>query len=260
MTTSLPRSVSTLITHFKSLRLGKQRVKTPYFMRYKNSGHQGAHYALSGKGRPEDIESLANEYARAEKFDFDTHTPLEIRSFLLRNSLGIDCSGLAMWLLDAWLQEMGEGRVWERVSAPRGLICKLKFKLRPENNINTDMLTSEPGSRKIQTVLGIRSGDLIRTRAGRHVLFVTATSAKAINYLHSTRHYGDDNGIIEGMIEITKPTEDLADQNWLPEHGDDNQAYKGYKTHPADNGVWRLKALDKPLVAGPIGGPRSDLL
>ena len=119
--------------------------------------------ALVGKGTAKEIALKTIEFANESDLKLVDLTPQQIYNFQKKHHLGIDCSGLACHLLNFYFDSKLNVR---RTSA--------------------DMLTSIPLSKKID-ISDLKTGDLIRQKNGKHVLFVIEKIGDKIIYVDSSR-------------------------------------------------------------------------
>ena len=103
----------------------------------------------------------------------------------------------------------------------------------------------------------ILPGDFIRSKGkvknSHHILLITRVIKQdgfiiEVEYVHSSKHYEDENGVKFGRIQITDLSKPLEKQNWLEIRRGKNYSYEGYITDLQDNGVRRLKKLSIPNI------------
>ena len=131
--------------------------------------------ALVGKGSAKEIALKTIEFANTENIRLIDLNPQQIYNFQKKHQLGIDCSGLAVHLLNFYFGTKLEVR---RTSA--------------------DMLTSAPLSKKIP-ITGAKTGDLIRQKSGHHVLFIVEKIDNQIIYVDSSLK---GRGVRYGQFDI----------------------------------------------------------
>jgi hypothetical protein len=238
----IPDELQSFIDKYFKLKIKELEVICPYFINSSMGIMRKPVFA--GKADPFEIESTANELL-ANKV-YATKTPELIRQDMIEEGLGIDCSGLVYQIYNKWLQDIlhkGELKDYlPKINSfnPRKILSR---RLKPESSVSADMFTSEPISEKIN-VKDICPGDLIRTRGGKHVLFVIEVEydndqPKKVTFVNSATYY-KRNGIRFGEITFT------IDLNLISADWDDNDpnepvnyAYKGYRELINKNGVFR---------------------
>jgi len=107
----------------------------------------GIPYFFSGKGTWQEIKAVSSDYKTLKK-----------------QKIGLDCSGLAVHLLNLWFSQNLNVR---RTSA--------------------DMLTSPPLSKSVSDLNLINTGDLIRTKNGHHVIFIIEKISDVLYCVDSSR-------------------------------------------------------------------------
>lgn len=87
------------------LDLGGKKVPTPY-RRNEFGNYQKIGPEFQGKSSPEVLIKTTEKLAIEQKFDLNKASVEEIREFMRKNKLGIDCSGFAYRLLDELVKEV----------------------------------------------------------------------------------------------------------------------------------------------------------
>ncbi len=239
----LPEEVKQLINHYFNLKVNSKRLKSPYHINVK---HVRAELrSLVGKGTPQEIQEEVNIFAKLRNFNLEKASKEEIRQFMQKEGIGIDCSGLIAHILDTWLKSEKKGNLKSNLKFPKtSFLKRIIINIRPIENINANLLTNDDNTIPVE-LKEAQIGDLIRLKGipkGDHIAIITDINDKEIQYLHSSRHYGDDNGVKIGKIEIIDRNQDLDKQKWLEKDKDGvcwtlNQ----YKKDKQDNGIRRPK-------------------
>jgi hypothetical protein len=242
MVKKLPEEVQKFIDRYFALDVAGKKVICPYFM---NIGGIFKDSVMAGKGDPLEIEAKAADiFSHISLVDKSEEF---IRTEMLDHGLGVDCSGLVYQILNKWLRDVankGEFKDYlpkQKTFNPRKMVSRL---LKPQSSVNADMLTSEPISTKVE-IKDIQPGDMIRTRGGKHILFITEVeynadkTPKTLTFVNSTTYY-IRNGMRYGKIHLNHEL-NLSTSTW-----DDNDpgeatnfAYKGYRELMDNNGVFR---------------------
>ena len=162
----------------------KHYIGLPYMINIIRDGRIIKERFMGAKGHWKDIEKETKRLAKQNKINLDKLSPQRLYNFQKKHKIGIDCSGLATQLLIYYGKLMGR-----------------KISLNPRK-ISADMLTSEPLSTKINDIDDIQTGDLIRQKNGRHVLFVIEKKGKTIDYIDSS-FWG--RGVKYGQVDLTDP-------------------------------------------------------
>lgn len=160
-------------TKLEELRLEVLKyIGLPYFINIPKIS--SSENALVGKGSAKEIALKTIEYANDENIKLIDLDPKQIYSFQKKHKLGIDCSGLACQLLNFFFDTNLDVR-----------------------KTSANMLTSSPLSQQIDAK-DLKTGDLIRQKDGKHVLFVIEKIGDKVIYVDSSRdrrgvHYGEFN-------------------------------------------------------------------
>lgn len=183
------------------------------------------HPRRQGKSSPEDILDQLKKDAFEQSFDLKSASIDEIRDFMQKNNLGIDCSGFAYRILDELIQKVRNTDLRTIVGQHVGAT-------------NVKLLTSEKFSDKIN-LFQIKSGDLIKVNSSKkipHVLVVIEATPEKIIYAHSSQ--GGVGGVHTGEITIINPSLPIENQTW-------NEKFL-IKSYGTGDGIYRLKTLSIP--------------
>jgi len=138
-----------------------------------------------------------------------------------QEGIGVDCSGFVAHLLDTLLRVEKKGSLSSNIILPKtNLFRRISALIRPIENINAKLLTNEQNTVKIEAE-DVRTGDLLRLKGlkhGHHIALVVDTRTgkngkKEIEYVHSTRYYGDENGVRRGIIKLQNGKEEWLEKD-----------------------------------------------
>src|SRR5438105_1807755 len=87
------------------LNLGGKKVPTPYRLNHPYQSDSKKY----GKSSPEQLTQDVIEKATEQDFNLDNASVDEIRVFMKKNLLGIDCSGFVYWCLNELLKKTWQG-------------------------------------------------------------------------------------------------------------------------------------------------------
>jgi hypothetical protein len=135
---------------------------------------------LGGKGNCRQIATETIRLAQKQNLDLTKSTNQEFYNFQKKNHLGIDCSGLAVQLLNFYFGT----------------------ELNPRK-LSANMLTSAPISKEIIDQNNLKTGDLVRQKDGHHVLFIVEKQDNIITYVDSSR---EGRGVKYGTADLTDKT------------------------------------------------------
>ncbi|PCI30396.1 hypothetical protein COB55_00305 [Candidatus Wolfebacteria bacterium] len=225
-----------VIDSYLSFSTNVDRVSIPY---YNNARHdiRGGLNVFGGKGSIEDIHEEIDILAKKEHVDLKSLPGEDLKKFLVEHNIGIDCSGLTYYILDAELRATKQGSLKGNLSfrPVHGIIGALFGRMRGVRNTNVKVLAHKANSTPI-SLLNIQPADLIIMTdiAGKyvhnHVLIIhkviyKGTTPTEIHYTHTIAWSTDgkyDHGVRQGIIEITDPEKPLPDQKWS-ENGETNR-------------------------------------
>lgn len=232
----------------------------PYFNNRRKRARGGLR-VLIGKGSPAEIAEETTIEAKLTRTDLATLSTDKLKEFLVSRDLGVDCSGFAYHVLDAFAKET-VGKPIRSLVKPirRGLVGGLLARLRPAENTGVASFAHESNSFVIP-VADARAGDIVtfigtgRDKTYNHILVVTgvdrvpATAESAeglrISYAHSYAWPSDgtlNHGVREGDILVTGS--DLLGGVWKERGavGSDNYTFTSARD-AKETSVRRLKAF-----------------
>lgn len=226
-----------VIAEYLILPFPGRAVNAPYFNNQRNKV-RAALRVLVGKGTPAEIVEEAHIISLRDKLDLSALSDAELKKFLVEQNLGVDCSALAYYILQAETHARGLGSLRKKIIFPSAttIFRKIIARLRPAENTDVTTLASDHNSRTV-TLAEIAPGDMIILwRTGlehklNHVLIVHEVAGQQIFYTHTLRWSKEgkyDHGVRQGMITITDPNAPLVVQQWTEK-----------KCVSADNETWQ---------------------
>jgi len=259
MKKSLPRRVSNFVNSYFNLPLGGKKVACPYFINIRKMRQRMGLRVLIGKGTPEEIiqETLIYEKLRGANF-FDM-TEDEIRDFMVKRHIGIDCSGFIVHVLNRWLKTLNKKRLWKYIKFPKqSLYRRIARLLRPVENISVTTLTNSENTKHIRNLNNLRCGDLIRLKGlkgGHHVMMISKLIkekgiVKSFKYIHATRWYKDKHGVREGEVIVKDVNSPLYKQKWMDSLNGKNWTYEEVLKDKNYSQIRRIEKL--PIYSGKI--------
>jgi hypothetical protein len=225
----------------------------PYFNNKRRKIRSGLRVE-KGKGTPEEIAeecAIDAKLARVRISDLSTD---KLKEFLVEQDLGVDCSGFAYHVLNAYSQEKNGKSIQSYIKTKReGFVGRLIAKLRPAENIGVSTLADERNSIEVK-VGELRPTDLIvflgtgTDKIYNHVLVVTSVErgdTTRISYAHSYSWPSDgvyNHGVREGDILVHG--EDMLGGTWKEQGamGADNYTFESARTAKVFS-IRRLKAF-----------------
>jgi hypothetical protein len=249
MIDELPKSAQTIIHRYQNLPLGNKKVQCPYYINIKNlrMGLQ----VLIGKGTPEEIIQESLIYEKLRGVNFFKMSIEEIREFLVKRHIGIDCSGFVVHVLNSWLQNNNKKPIWRYLKYPRQNLYRwIARKLRPVENISAKLLTDDSNTDPVVNLNNVKPGDLIRSRGIKegmyHVMVISKVKrnngdVESFSYVQATKWYDDKHGVREGEVIIRYPRKSLRAQEWTDTYKGRNWTYEEISVDPKYSQVRRLK-------------------
>jgi len=241
-----------VIDQYKNFRIGHTECSIPYY----NNRHmrvRASFKAENGKGSPKDIFDEVSNLLAKEKIDQKTLSSIELKKFLVDNNIGIDCSGLAYYILS---NEYGS--IDKHLAYPfcKGLIGKIRCKFRPVENTDVATFAHEKNSRVVE-IKNANPGDIITmvgsedSKERDHILVIDQIEYQnfvptKLHYINSTAwptdgEYG--HGVRDGSIEITDITKPLVEQRWIEAEKTGDENYNFARAKKSHTELRRLKWL-----------------
>ncbi|OGH58825.1 MAG: hypothetical protein A2725_03685 [Candidatus Magasanikbacteria bacterium RIFCSPHIGHO2_01_FULL_33_34] len=264
----LSNEAQKVIDAYLNLPIKNNFISVPYF----NNARQkirGGLKVFTGKGNPKEIIEEISIIAQKNKINLDKFNQEQTKQLLVDNNIGIDCSGLAYYILNAELKAKTNKSLQSVIKFPtiKNIFRKLIAKLRIVQNVNVLTFAQDENSHSILKK-NIKPGDfIVMINAGikqdrDHIIVITKTnceyntpdstnnlSIKKISYVHSFAWNKDgkyNHGVREGEIEIINENAGLLDQLWT-EQCKTNQENETYirATQAKTLEIRRLNALDE---------------
>ncbi len=241
-----------IIDTFLHLPIKNHVISCPYFNNKVAKARAGLRVNL-GKGSPEDIKQEIALIARKKHIDLEQLSRDDVKQFFVDNNIGIDCSGLAYYILDAQTIAQTEKPLRKFLSFPKthNPLRKLIRRFRPIENTNVKVFAHNTNSQSI-ALKNVQPGDII-TMIGTgknhdldHILVIhqveyTEDMPKKIYYTHSLKWLADgkyNHGVKQGTITITELQQDITKQLW-EESG---------KKDKENETLWRAKTANKTAL------------
>src|SRR3989338_10211542 len=138
MKVELSPEAKILIDRYFNIKVGEWSFACPYFMNER--GLRNLPIAYSGKGLPEEIEAeISKIYERKKGV---VKSAASAKNMMILCSLGIDCSGLVVNILDEHLKETRGLSIYDVVRYP-SLVWRLRAYFRTQLGYRSEEHTSE---------------------------------------------------------------------------------------------------------------------
>lgn len=253
-----PKAEQLIATYLNLPFKGILGVRCPY-LNNARLHQRGQLRVLVGKGSPQEIVeeaqivSIHYHHGIFDKNgdcclhdDHDGHdtTAETIRTFLINNNLGVECSGFVTHVLRAHYLETKkiDSTKLMHIVSPHHILRWFIACFRPIENINVKTYTNDTNTTVIASDKNsfdstkLQPGDLItmlETGPGNkrnHIVLIREIAKNKLHYVHarawtSEGKYG--HGVTVGTITITKPKGSLLDQTWEEKGvtGDKNETW-----------------------------------
>jgi hypothetical protein len=226
-----------VIDQYLNFKVGPAVCSVPYFNN-KTAKLRGALAVHAGKGSPKEIcEEVQSILLKAHTTE-DSLTSESLKKILADNTIGIDCSGFAYYVLNAESEEAGKGPLDKHISFVQatGLFRKLIASWRPVGNVGVSTLAHNNNSHIIN-LKDIQPGSLItmindaEESERDHILVIHQVEYQnfipyKLHYSHAVAYPEDGiygTGIKQGTIEITDINKPVTEQVWT-ENGRQGEA------------------------------------
>lgn len=202
-------------------------VNVPYYNN-KRIGLKGALRAETGKGSPREVYEEVLIKGKTNNLTPASFTSGSLREFMIREGIGIDCSGLVYHVLNAESISRKIGTIDKRLHFPLAgnIFRRLRAKMRPVENTDVATLASDKNSHVIPTK-EIQPGDfisMIGTSSDTRDHIVVVHQIEYQNFLPATVHYTHSvaypedgeygHGVRQGKIDILDPGKPILEAVW----------------------------------------------
>ncbi len=215
-----------IIDNYINFRISNAKCSIPYF----NNKTKGSRLSLAvkiGKGKPSEIQEEVNSIIIKNRVDKSSLSNNDLQKILTENNLGIDCSGLAYHILDAEIFTTTKRHLNEKLHFSGNLINKIRSKIRPTENTNVSVFSSNENS-KIIKLSEVTPGDFIsimdndQTIIRDHILVIYQVDfensiPKTIYYIHSIAYPQEkpsQTGVRQNKIDIHDINTPITQAKW----------------------------------------------
>ncbi len=259
-TRTLSDSTRSLITAYDSFTLGGAKIRIPYFNNKKTGIRRGLPAQL-GKGSPEEITQEILIHLKTTRDKVPTLTPDALTQLMVNESIGIDCSGYAFYILDTESRARKLGALDRHLKFPlvRNIFMRFIARLYPASNTDVATLAHSSNSSEIK-IDDVTPGDIItilnssqHSQGDRnHILIIESVDYQnfkpiTIHYTHSIAWPSDgtfNHGVRHGRIDILNSTQSLIEQRWTEIHENIQENTVNYTHEKAKSGTTTLRRLN----------------
>ncbi len=212
--------------HFSN---GDISVNVPYYNNRRGQVRGGLR-VLIGKGSPSDINDEITLFSLKEKVSLRNMPSSLLKEFMVNHNVGIDCSGLAYYILNAESLERKKGTLQNHLKFPyaRTIIRRIISAIRPAENTGVTTFAHDTNSRKIE-LQSVEPGDFVTMLHDKenskydhiivfHQIEYQNNIPTTLHYTHSMAWPTDgeyNHGVRQGVIQIIDPSKPLIDQVWV---------------------------------------------
>jgi len=221
-TKTLSARAMSVIDQYLHFTVGNATCSVPYFNN-KTANLRNALRVKIGKGNPKEIQDEVLSLIVKNHIPVELLTSESLKKILVENNIGVDCSALTYYILNAENEDSGKGSLNKRLSFVnrRGFFGKIRAKMRPVENCDVATFADEKNSQLV-FLREVQPGDLIIMTGGTssstnsvdvtrdHILVVHRVdyhnSVPVVLYYTHTVAYPEDGlygtGIRQGKIEL----------------------------------------------------------
>ncbi|MFB6226447.1 MAG: hypothetical protein ABEJ02_03785 [Candidatus Paceibacteria bacterium] len=257
MKKSLSKPAQKIIDQYLNLEIVGTQISCPYFNNRKQKVRNGLKVEV-GKGSPKQITEETKRIAKKKNINLKQLNAEELRKLLIDNNIGIDCSGLAYYILNAEVKKRKEISLQKQLDfSNKGLIRRVIAKLRTVENIGVDLLAHRSNSEQIDTAQ-VQPGDIIAIEnygpqqkkshiAVIHSVEYADNQPRELGLIHSFEWSSDGEyggGVRKWKINIDNISNGILQQTWI-EKGEKNENNETYISaqDAVDLSLRRLLAL-----------------
>jgi hypothetical protein len=218
-----------VINQYLHFQVGTAVCSVPYF----NNKTRGARVSLrayAGKGSPKEIFDEVETLILRHHIDPNSLSDEALKKIMTDNNIGIDCSGLAYYILNTESEERKTGSLDRKLSFIncRGILGKIRCSINPVGNCDVATLADNTNS-SVKSIKDIQPADIITMMSSEnggernHILIVHQVEYQnsiptKMHYTHTVAYPEDGvygTGIKQGAIEILDPAKSILDQRWI---------------------------------------------
>jgi len=209
----IPEAGQKIIDSYLEMIIGGKPIICPYYTNLKKQ--RAALRVFLGKASAQEIINEANFISLKEEIDLNKLPEQRLYQFLVEHNLGIDCSGLATYILQAVYQEVKKINILKKIKIISFLKNPWRWLvawLRPIENISVRILADDKNSFLINDFQKIKPGDMLLRHNLRHVYLITKVKKennqiKKLVYVHAPRPKQRDYfgpGVFQNTILLEK--------------------------------------------------------
>ncbi|HEY4503504.1 MAG TPA: hypothetical protein VJJ28_00105 [Candidatus Paceibacterota bacterium] len=253
-TKTLSNKALSVIDQYLDFKINKAVCSIPYYNNRLNQSSTKFRVQI-GKGNPKDIYDEIESILVSEKINNQTLDSMGLKKLLVNRNIGIDCSGLVYYILNTESESTGKGSIDRHLSFPlcKGIIGKIRCKIRPIENADVSTFAHDKNSQKIPIKDAVPGNiiTMISEKEWNHILVIHQIEYQnfvpiTIHYTHAMAwptdgQYG--HGVSQGIIEILDVNKTLTEQKWIEKNKIRNENYTFARALKAQTEVRRMSWL-----------------
>lgn len=226
---------------FLRIPVGNRFINCPFFMNNDPDWKDTPYYfsvPRGGKMTPEEVTEKLSGAVRDSEFDADNSSLKNLRMFMRKNGIGVDCSGLTYQVLK-YIYENSGGSIFEEK------VIGAQSNFRGVTKTNSDSLTSLKNSNLVAGIEDIKPGDIIRGHGGHHSIVIFGCERNLLRCIHSSDGTSA-LGVSAFEINLIDLKHDIFHQDWSEVNNRGIKYNKRLLSKFKDgDGVWRLRIMQE---------------
>ncbi len=250
ITKTLSDKALSVINEYRNFNIGDATCSIPYY----NNKHlrlRATLRAQGGKGSPREILEEVEQVAAQQKINLKALDSASLKNLLVDTNIGIDCSGLAYYILSA-----EKGGLNLSFPFSKGILGKLRSTFRKIENAGVATFAHDANSSAV-SLRNVEPSDIITMvgdpdeRVRDHILTVHQVDLKdgvptVIHYTHamawpSDGEYG--HGVRQGIITLTNLDKPITEQEWIEADKTGSENYTFTRAQKSTTSLRRLRIL-----------------
>lgn len=224
---------------FKNIQIDDHLINAPYWMNNNPSLEGTKHYLYEPRGGKLSVGEIIGktiQVAKGESFSIKNASQRELKKFMFKHKIGVDCSGFVYQIEKSIFDTLGGNQFEKKLSGVEGDGSATK--------VNADFLTNPKNALEVDSFKSIIPGDMIRCKGGKHVIVILEKRGNTLRCAHSSDET-EVSGVHEFNIQLENNNEDIFMQVWMEKTsagGDYLSEIIRYSGK--EDGVWRLKLIN----------------
>ncbi len=189
----LPEAGQKVVDSYLKMSIGNKIITCPYFTNLQK--FRAGLRVFLGKATAEEIIKEVGFIAQKEQANLIKFSEKDLYRFLADHNLGIDCSGLTVYILRALYQKTKKINILKKIKIISFFKNPWRYFiscLRPVENISVRVLASDKNSFQVDSLNQVQAGDMLVRTNLKHIYLITEIEkennlVKKISYVHAPR-------------------------------------------------------------------------